>query len=150
MTWQDKEIRFPEQLQTKYFGKDTVCPWLWQKDYRILVFLRNEGCTSCKLKLPSWKQFIREVDSLNLNVSFLFVVSLKNYEELEFLQKENNFEYPFIYDYQNKMDKLNSFPDDLIFQTFLLNKENKVRLIGNPVFIEKLWPLYKNTILNNK
>ena len=34
------------------------------------------------------------------------------------------------------------------FQTFLLNQNNEVILIGNPIDNKYLWNLYKQTIMN--
>ena len=33
----------------------------------------------------------------------------------------------------SRLDKLNKFPQDITFQTFLLDRDNKVKVIGNPV-----------------
>lgn len=46
----------------------------------------------------------------------------------------NKFSYPIIYDYHGTLDSLNQFPKNRIFQTFLLDKDNKVILIGNPIW----------------
>ena len=39
-----------------------------------------------------------------------------------------------------------TIPEDAMFHTFLLDRENRIVLVGNPVHNEKLWELYKNTI----
>ena len=36
-------------------------------------------------------------------------------------------------DRDSRLDKLNKFPQDITFQTFLLDRDNKVKVIGNPV-----------------
>lgn len=143
--WQNREIKFPDKLNTKIFGRDTSCSML-QSKYKILVYINQYECTSCKLKLPSWTKLIREADSLKYDVSFLFVCGLKNFEEIEFLQKENNFNYPFIYDSKDEINKLNNFPESFPYQTFLIDNNNRVLLLGNPVFIPHLWADYKNVM----
>jgi hypothetical protein len=45
---------------------------------------------------------------------------------------------------------LNHFPSQPELQSFLLDKDNKVLLIGNPVLNPKVWDLYKQIITDNK
>ena len=44
------------------------------------------------------------------------------------------------------MNKLNNFPDDLTLQTFLLDKNNRVKIVGNPIYNLKLKKLYLRTV----
>jgi hypothetical protein len=50
----------------------------------------------------------------------------------------------------NQLDKLNTFPKDSRYQTFLLDKYNKVVCIGNPTENPQIWSLYKQIINENK
>ena len=50
----------------------------------------------------------------------------------------------------NQLDKLNTFPKDSRYQTFLLDKYNKVVFIGNPTENPLIWSLYKQIINENK
>ena len=59
------------------------------------------------------------------------------------------FDEPIIYDYHNQFFKLNQFPPDP-YRTFLLDKQNKVQLIGNPVETPQLWELYNKVITQPK
>ncbi|WP_039849677.1 DUF1573 domain-containing protein, partial [Parabacteroides merdae] len=42
----------------------------------------------------------------------------------------------------SQLDKLNKFPQDITFQTFLLDWDNKVKVIGNPVHNLEVKDLY--------
>ena len=42
---------------------------------------------------------------------------------------------------------MNKFNDDPMFQTFLLDQNNKILLIGNPIYNAEIKTLYQN-ILN--
>ena len=64
------------------------------------------------------------------------------------IKKKNSFNYPLFYDYKNKVGELNMFSKEPRFQTFLLNQNNEVILIGNPIDNKYLWNLYKQTIMN--
>ena len=57
---------FPENVSCYMAGKDTIlelCNEWFQKDYKILMYIDSTGCSSCRLKLFEWKQFIEETDS---------------------------------------------------------------------------------------
>ena len=49
-------------------------------------------------------------------------------------------------DVDNRFNKLNNFPADMTFQTFLLDKNNKVVAIGNPIHNLKVRELYLKII----
>ena len=79
-------------------------------------------------------------------LTFIFYAHLKNYEEFEVYTGINRFNYPIFYDYEGKCDRQNHLPDDVFYQTFLLDENNKVQLIGKPIPDSKLWELYKKII----
>lgn len=47
--------------------------------------------------------------------------------------KKDNFDKPICMDQSDRLNELNHFPADGRFQTFLLDKDNKVVVIGNPI-----------------
>ena len=141
--WQGKEILLPQNAEMKLYGRDTVCPDFFEKDYKILNYVDTNGCTECRLKLYDWQLLKEETDSLQLNVSFIFVAWVKDYPMLEKLQKANGFDSPILYDRTGQADSLNHFPSQPGYQTFLLDKDNRVVLIGNPIGSQALWNLYK-------
>lgn len=91
-------------------------------------------------------KIIREIDTISQNTSFLFVVHAKDYDIVNSWIKKNKFSYPIFYDYTNKMNILNKFPKNLQYQTFLLDKDNKILLIGSPIGNHHIWNLYKQII----
>ncbi|GAB6010953.1 DUF1573 domain-containing protein [Viscerimonas tarda] len=115
--------------------------------YKILIYTDSTGCTGCKLKLYQWKEIIHEADSLMPNkLNFLFYFHPKDTKELKFLLKRDRLEYPVFIDEQNEINRLNNFPTDMMYQCFLLNKENRVVAMGNPTMNPKIWELYKSII----
>jgi hypothetical protein len=64
--------------------------------------------------------------------------------------KQANFTYPLFLDMNNSINRLNHFPQQQSYQCFLLDKDNKVLMIGNPVLNPKIWDLYKEQISGNK
>jgi hypothetical protein len=149
--WTGKEIRLPEEIPCKVMDLDTVYPELASYPYKVLVYIDSLGCTDCKLRLPEWKRIIYESDTIAPGqIAFLFYFHPKSEKELTYLLKRDQFDYPVFFDIGNKIDKLNHFHQDMMYQSLLLNKENQVLLIGNPAMSSKIWDLYKQLVTKNR
>ncbi len=149
--WTGKTVVFPENFKCKIMGRDTLAPDLFQKPYKVLLYVDSMGCTSCKLRMPEWKKIIREADSMAPGqIGFLFFFNPKSIKELDFLMKRDQFDYPIFIDKQNEIDIKNHFPKGMPFQCFLLDKNNKVLVIGNPSLNPQVWDLYKEQITGKK
>ncbi len=144
--WQGKEVLVPDgEITYKVLGRDTLCADLWDKPYKIFTYIDSIGCTSCQLGLPQWKALIDSCKQQQLDVSFLFAVHSSDFEYFGHEVRFNEFDYPLIYDYKNRFDKINHFPPSP-YRTFLLDKNNKILLIGSPIHNPAVWALYKNVI----
>ena len=145
--WQGKEIVFPQNMAFTRFVTEPVDYRIPDAEYKVLVYVDSVGCTSCKLQLPKWQELIAHVDSAtNGNVPFIFVFQSKDDRELRYILKCDNFDRPVCIDRNNRFDELNQFPQDITFQTFLLDKDNKVKVIGNPVHNLAVRDLYLKQI----
>ena len=67
-------------------------------------------------------------------------------DEIQFILKRDDFDYPVCIDVNDSLNKLNHFPSEMEFQTFLLDKDNKVLAIGNPVLNPAVKELYLKII----
>lgn len=145
--WEGKEILFPAHSTFTIQGKDTVDFEFGNAEYKVVTYIDSVGCTSCKLQLSRWKEFMAEVDSLTHgNVPFLFYFHPKDMKELRYITRREAFVYPVCFDGKDDFNRLNNFPSEMMFQTFLLDKENRVIAIGNPVQNPKVKELYLNLI----
>jgi len=149
--WNGKEIKFPSRSVFTIQGKDTVDFEFGNVDYKVVTYIDSVGCTSCKLQLHRWKELVEEVDSLtDGRVPFLFYFHPKDMKELRYLTRRDGFEYPVCLDEKDELNRLNRFPADIIFQTFLLDKDNKVVAIGNPVLNPKIRELYLGLVAGSR
>ena len=149
--WNGKEIKFPARSVFTIQGKDTVDVKWGNADYKVVTYIDSVGCTSCKLQLPRWKKLVEEVDSLtNGRVPFLFYFHPKDRKELRYLTRRDDFTYPVCFDERDELNRLNQFPTDMTFQTFLLDKDNKVVAMGNPVHNLKVKELYLDLITGSR
>ena len=145
--WQGKQILFPENAIFTRYLTDTTDYQIPQSDYKILVYIDSIGCTSCKLQLPKWKELIEYTDSMTQGkVPFLFFFHPKDNKEIRYLLKRDGFNLPVCIDREDLLNKLNKFPADITFQTFLLDKNNKVAVLGNPVHNTAVKDLYLKQI----
>lgn len=149
--WQGKEIVFPKEMVFTKFVTDTVDYDIPQSEHKVLIYVDSVGCTSCKLQLHKWKKLIEYTDSItNSSVPYLFFFQSKGDKELRYLLERDNFDRPVCIDYTNQLHNLNKFPTDLTFQTFLLDKDNKVLVIGNPIHNLAVKGLYLKQISGKK
>ena len=141
--WNNKEILFPGNPVFTSMVKDTVPYRIPKTDYKVVVFVDSVGCISCKLQLPKWKKFMHEVDSLSDgNVPFVFFFQTKDVRELRYILRRDNFSHPVCIDTEDSFYKLNRFPGEMMFQTFLVDSENRVKVIGNPIHNLSVKDLY--------
>ena len=149
--WEGKEILVPTHSVFTIQGKDTVDFDFMDAEYKVVIYIDSVGCTDCKLQLPRWKELMVEVDSLTGgSVPFLFYFHPKDLRELRFLTRRDAFAFPVCFDEKDEFNRLNHFPSEMMFQTFLLDKGNKVIALGNPVLSPKVKELYLNLIGGNE
>ena len=148
--WEDKEIVFPAHSIFTVQGRDTVSFSFSDANYKIVSYIDSVGCTGCKLHLPRWRGFMYEVDTLmNASVPFVFYFHPKNIEDLRYIIRRDTFTHPVCLDVSDKFNILNHFPSEKAFQTFLLNKKNKIIAIGNPILNPKVKELYLKILAGN-
>ena len=150
--WKGKEIKFPaKSVFTKYMC-DTV-KFDTDSDFKLMIYVDSTGCTSCKLQLHKWKSFLSEMDSVAKGkIDYLFYVCPKDKREFEHILKRDKFDYPICIDEYDSLNIMNNFSSDPRFQVLLLDKENRVIAIGNPILNPKIKDLYFNILLgaNNR
>lgn len=141
--WKGKQIVFPENIVFTRYLTDTIDYQLSPSEYKVLVYVDSVGCTSCKLKLDKWKEFIAYTDSVvQGRVPFLFFFHPRDTKEIGNLLRIEGFARPVCIDMNDRLNQLNQFPNDITFQTFLLNKHNEVVVLGNPIHNAAVKDLY--------
>lgn len=140
----NEKIIFPP-LNAKIIGRDTLCMSLLESKYKMVVYVDSVGCTSCKLHLLDWHEWINKYKYYK-QLGFIFIVSQKDYTEFEWQQKINQFDYPVFYDMNCEFNKLNVVSEDNRFHVFLLNEENRIMVIGDPIENPRMYKIYDRII----
>lgn len=76
----------------------------------------------------------------------MFYFADKKPKEVEIMLLTENFDFPVVIDEENQLNKLNNFSNNDIFHCFLLNKQNRIKIIGNPIYNTKIKELYFSEI----
>ncbi|WP_195425093.1 DUF1573 domain-containing protein [Bacteroides cellulosilyticus] len=142
--WMGKEIAYPDDIAFTLWGKDTI---MNRTSYTIVTYADSIGCINCKLQLKKWLAFITELrDKVGDKVKMHFILFPKDPKEMVALLRQDKFDYPVCIDVNDSFNKLNHLSSIMMFQTFLLNEDNEVIAIGNPIYNPKVKELYVGII----
>ena len=120
--------------------KETVNRHL--SEYKLVVYMDSISCMSCGLKtMHEWDVYVELSDSLEGVFDILFIVSPKHNElglvKIKVLSE--NFKYPVFIDDKNIFSKINPcIPSEEQFHVILLDKDNRIILVGNPLKSNKI------------
>ncbi len=144
--WTERKIEIPSQCVFVVNAVDTVV--LDNKHiFSIVNYIDSIGCIRCKSQLPTWKNFIDEIRSIfGDKISVMLFMHPHKLVDAKYAIQKDTFPYPICIDLNDELNKLNHFPDDDRFRCFLLDENNRVVLIGNPVHNPKIKDLYIRTI----
>ena len=147
--WNGKIIQFPDSMCLTSYRNDTaIVKYIReQTPYTILNYVDTIGCVSCRLQLPRWKTMMEELDSLYPNkVTCLMVFNPQGKRKLIKHLRNNQFNYFVYIDEMDILNRMNKFLNEEDFGTFLLDKNDKIVAIGNPVLKPRVRDLYFHII----
>lgn len=145
--WIGREIVIPDELVYQ-IKEDTVALDLSRPDFKIVSYVDSTGCTSCRMKLHYWSELIDELKSIpDVYVEVIMVINSDDIKGITELLQRDNYLNPVVIDCDNLFDNLNELPPRSDHHTFLLDTENKVIAIGNPVLNPKIKDVFLQHIL---
>jgi len=117
------------------------------KPLKIVTYIDKNSCSECSMRiLLHWSELLREVSGDS--VGFIPVIYPNNASDLMDALKTLQIDFPLLYDIDNMFLNMNKLGKTLARnRTFLLDSNNKIIVIGEPLVSEKLWKVYKNTLL---
>lgn len=118
-------------------GKELQKNDLNKKGFKLVVYADSVGCTTCAINhIDSWNRFIDYAKQFDNQLRFCFIFSPMK-EELrrtKLMIANTIFDYPILLDTLGEFEKLNPhLPKNRSFHVFLLDENNKVILVGNPM-----------------
>jgi len=150
--WLGKEIIYPPGMRFTVLDKDTcINESIFNTKYKIVAYVDSVGCISCKLNIQRWKELIAFFDSIDLGrVSIQLIFQPYKTNDLYLMLRRNRFLSPFFIDREREFYKMNHLSFELDFRTFLLDKQNRIIAIGNPVQNSRVKDLYIKIIKSDK
>jgi len=145
-----QKITISSDLNVVWNGKDTVLTDFTKAPAKLVVWTDSLGCTSCRAsKMSEWNSIIVYADSIAqwFNIIFLFTPKKEDIDRVNIALKADKFDYPVFVDQNANFVKQNpKLPKNRQLHSFLLDKNNKVVMVGSPLYNPALWALYKTTI----
>lgn len=147
--WQGRDIIFPKMMTDVLTG-DTID--FKDADFTILTYIDSVGCTSCRMKLPLWNVFIESLDSISsdYDVVPIIVVNTNDSSNLSYLIRRDDYAYLIFADSADSLNVLNHFPSESNLRTLLLDCNNRVVAMGNPITNNAIADLYRSIISGSK
>ena len=143
------EIHFPDNLQAYIQGRDTLMH-LSHIPMKMVVWYDSIGCASCRIQqMYDWNEIIQYASEISdfFEPIFIFSPKIIDLYNVNIYLRMADFEYPVYIDNRSFFHEINpDIPSDERMHTFLLDKNNKVVLVGSPLHNEPLWELYKELI----
>ena len=116
------------------------------KPLKIVTYLDKNSCSECALKIFNhWEELLKEVSGYSFG--FIPIVFPNDISALKDAMSALQIDFPLFYDKDNKFLKINKLEKTLARnRTFLLDANNKIIVIGEPLASDELWRVYKNTL----
>ncbi len=135
-------------------AKQIAMPKIENKNYlnkcKIKFVTRiNANCYPCLYNYSMMELFIEEVlEKYNISV-IIYVANIDSTSFYKIYKNKIQFNFPVIFDEKDDFVKKNDLPYDSKFHTMLLDENNKIIILGNPVNNKELKELYIKQINNH-
>lgn len=118
-----------------------------QEKIKYIIYSDSMRCTPCAInKMYIWNSLLEYSNNYKgqLNFYFIFSPARKDLQEMKFaLIKNSKFNYPIFLDTLGEFERLNPhLPKNNTLHAFLLDENNNVILVGNPVHNNKIKEMF--------
>lgn len=141
--WHGRTISFPEHMIFKKYAQKETDFEYQKSQYKVLVLLGGESCVSCRLHIDDWQRFICDMDSVGADIGYIFIMSPIYQRELYTVLKSYDFSLPVCIDNDKEFRDMNNISLNAS-HVFLLDKQNRVIIVGDPIVNIHIRNLYKS------
>lgn len=143
---QSKAIRLPSKALIMRQGKLLQKAEINEEMLKLVVYADSVECTSCAINhIDSWERFIVYAEQFDNRLRFYFIFSpmKKELHGTELMISNKMFDYPIVLDTLREFEKLNThLPTNRSLHTFLLDENNNVILVGNPMHNKRIEEMF--------
>ena len=133
---------FPIAAEGRAFSIDAELA----KPLKIVTYIDKNSCSECALRiLLHWSKLLEELSGDTVG----FIPVVYPIDVIDLIEALNNLhiDLPLFYDIDDMFLKMNKLEKALAKnRTFLLDSDNKIIVIGEPLASAKLWQLYKDVL----
>jgi len=146
-SWIGYKFNFKDDLQL--ISGDVA---LLDRPYKIVMYIDDMGCTSCNLKLREWSDMYETIFNKMMPDKLTIVILFdgRSTEYMLMLLKSAQWEMPVFWDRDGVLNSRRPFPKQAKKRCMLLDEENKVELVGNPVYSRSVYELYIETLAKSR
>lgn len=122
-----------------------------QAKIKLVVYTDSTKCSECTLKnMYMWQDFVEMEQEFGNQFSIVFIFQTKaktSARTLATLFKITELNHPMYIDNKSELVKNNShLPSESIYHIFLLDENNNVILVGNPLFNSQIEEMLKKVL----
>lgn len=142
-------IRLPDTLERIAGGEPASGP-LPTAAVRLVSYYPSDACTSCTInQLAKWEPVFELAGDGRFLPVILFSPDERGYKNLLAELRFTLPPYPVYVDREHAFESLNpAVPADSRYHTFLLDRNGRVVLVGNPLAGDTMWELFRRTLDN--
>ena len=112
--------------------------------YNFVHYVDSSQCSPCALdRMYNWNKLVDEYSSKGVRFVFIIEPKKEQLEDVHFAIESSGLRNPVYVDSLYAFRRQNSFlPEDQMYRSFLLDKNGKIILVGNPLEnndIKQLW-----------
>lgn len=143
---QSRPITLPLNNDLMIYNVDSMPFNKVTEKLKYIIYSDSLDCTSCMINnLSSWNSILEYCEKYNGKFIFQFIFSphKKDLHQISMLIKHSGFKYPIMIDTKKRFEKLNPhLPKDRLLHAFLLDENNNVILVGNPLRNKKIKEMF--------
>ena len=140
----NKSTSMDEEVKS-LFGKEMLLPMDFNmREAMIIHYVDSIGCIPCKIRPERWVAFHEKMNKRGfVNCDIVFVVHPYAYNDLLKLVKARGLSFvTIIQDKEKKFLKTNELKNSTLINTFLVDHENRILVVGSPFHNDKKERLY--------
>lgn len=151
----EKAVVIEDGRMTTWMPDSSVCIGKESRTMQtFVVYVDSTQCSPCFInRLDEWKEMLKLENDKQNPVRFLFIMEPRKNESKTIYDQLNEvgFCHSVLIDDKYIFRKSNpQIPEDALYHTFLLDKYNKVILVGNPLHSEKIKKLFYQRLQQNQ
>ncbi len=138
-------IIFPSSIYMPISDSDSIRYEKFRNyEYTMIVYTDGD-CGKCISDLYQWSQFLKENSKTFASINQKFVIYSANFIRFEYTTEKAGLSLPYYYDSLNNYTSINKV-DDPVLYTLLLDRENRIKLIGSPLRNPAMLELYQKVL----